>query len=155
MPTTTTYGYKVPAVGENGSATGTGWAASLTYDINRLDAHRHDGNDSVVLSATAMNGVAQDIDNTIDASDVTLGWVLQSDGQYKRRITMSPASLTFDTHPFSVTKFTSNSGGEDLWDVVNLTVEKFAIGTYDLYIDRVSGEPVNASNILLKVVYVA
>lgn len=155
MPTTTTYGYSIPIVGENGAATGTGWAASLTNNWNRMSDHRHDGVDSKILTAAASTGVAQNIDNTIHATDVTLGWVLQADGQYKRRIAMSPASLTFDTHPPSFRKYTSNSGGEDLWDIIHPTIEKFAIATYDIYMDRVLGEAVNASNVIVKVVYVA
>lgn len=156
MPsTTTTYGYKKPATGDNGANSGDGWAANVNFNTDRLDAHSHNGTDSVILTSASSTGVAQDINNTIHATDVTLGWVLQADGQYKRRISMLPSSLKFDTHVPSVRKYTSASGGEDLWDLVHPTIEKFAIGTFDIYIDRVSGEPVNGSSILLKVVYVA
>lgn len=153
--TTTTYGYKLPSTGDSGANSGDGWAANINFNTQRLDAHSHNGTDSVILTAAASTGVAQNIDNTIHATDITLGWVLQADGQYKRRISMLPSSLKFDTHPASVRKYTSTSGGEDLWDVIHPTIEKFAIGTLDIYIDRVSGEPVNGSNILIKLVYVA
>lgn len=154
MPTTTTYGYKKPIVGENGSASGDGWAASLNFNTDRLDAHDHDGVDSAKLTAASITAVAQNLDNTVHGSDVTLGWVLQATGEYKRRVSMLPSSLTFDTYTVSARKFTSNSGGEDLWDVILPTLEKTAIGTFDIYVNfNPATAPANASNIVVKLVY--
>ncbi len=154
MPTTTTYGYKKPIVGENGSASGDGWAASINFNTDRLDAHDHDGTDSVRLTSQSITALAQNIDNTIDASDTTLGWVLQATGEYKRTISMLPSALTFDTYVISARKYTSTSGGEDLWDVIHPTLEKTAVGTFDITVNfDMTSAPVNGSNIVIKLVY--
>jgi len=155
MPTTTTYGYKKPIVGENGSASGDGWAASINFNTDRFDDHSHDGVDSAILTSQSITALSQNLDNTIDASDPTLGWVLQvSTGEYKRRVSMLPSSLTFESHVISARKFTSNSGGEDLWDIITPTIEKFAVGTFDIYVNfDPAAAAANASNIVVKLIY--
>lgn len=47
MSTTTTYGYKRPVNGDRGSV----WFADLITNIDRMDAHDHDGVDSALLPA--------------------------------------------------------------------------------------------------------
>lgn len=154
MPTTTTYGYKKPIVGENGSASGDGWAASINFNTDRLDAHDHDGVDSARLTATAITAVSQNLNNTVHGSDTTLGWVAQATGEYKRTVSMTPSSLTFDTYSIQARKYTSTSGAEDLWDDIYPTIEKTAVGTFDIYVNfNPATAPANGSSIVVKIIY--
>lgn len=82
--TSTTYGYRVPDIGDPGLGA-TGWFASLVYDVTRLDQHDHDGVNSALLT---INNFAP-FTNSILAA----GWTSNSRGGYSQLVT-APAGVT-------------------------------------------------------------
>lgn len=134
---TLTYGRQLPQDGDTGSSD---FWDNLEFNIQRDDAHDHDGTDSARLTATSITAVTHTISTTTHGSDVTLGWVLQSSGEYKRRIAISSffSSLLFAEVHVQIQKFTSTSGGVDLYDVIYPTIEQVGASTYDLYVNDIS-----------------
>lgn len=113
MSTTLTYGRKVPSSGERGF-----WEA-LEDNIERDDAHDHDGLNSKKLKAKNF-----DKDTSTISSD---DWDDQGGGTYKQTITLpSGYSMATVTIWFIIT-----STGHPVFP----TVEKVSNTSYDVYIN--------------------
>jgi hypothetical protein len=137
MHTILPYGRYVPSDGDTGS---NDWFDDLEHDIALDDAHTHDGVTSSKLTSTSITAVTHTISTTTDVSDITVGWVLQSSGEYKRRIAMATffSSLKFAEVKVEIQKFTATSGGVDLYDVIYPTIEQVGESTFDLYVNDLS-----------------
>lgn len=76
----TTYGYRLPETGDKAKGT-SGWFASLAYNISRLDAHNHDGNNSALLTLASFA--------PFTSTAAAASWVADgSGGGYKQTITV-------------------------------------------------------------------
>lgn len=113
MSTTLSYGYKIPASGESGTAVFT----ILEDDITRLNSHSHNGTDSALLSRTAIVGTSQ----TISSSSWSANGAT---GHYRQAVTL-PAGFSYDTVTIS---FRTTAG-----DVIIPTVEKISATQYYVY----------------------
>lgn len=118
---TLSYGYKKPETGDRGSIF---WPA-LEFDIQRLNDHSHDGTNSQKLLASSVQG----IDDTILATN----WVAVAGqtGTYRQLVTMPP-NVLFDDYGMT---FRVSSAGPAIGRQLALTVEKFAAGTFYVYIN--------------------
>lgn len=128
MPTTTPYGYKKPITGERGYFT------SLEHNIDRADAHSHNGIDSPLLASSSIGKP------TATLASGSWAAVAGKAGLYYQDATL-PAGYTMES---VVTKFIVSGGGED-GDEVLPTVEKLTSTTYRVYL--------NENTTSLKVVY--
>ena len=113
MSTTLTYGYKKPDTGDKGSS----FFPDLEDNIDRLNGHSHDGNDSVKLPPTSLSKSSQTIAST--------SWVATSGGTYKQTVTM-PSGILYDD---VIMMFKVSD------DIIHPTVEKVTASTYDIYIN--------------------
>jgi len=114
VATTTAKGYRKPSTGDRG------WYTDLEFNIDRSDAHRHDGVDSVTLSSTIITKTTQDA--------LAASWVAQGEGTFKQTLTM-PASFTFNDMQV---RFYVNGGTMDGQEVL-LSVKKVSATTFDIY----------------------
>lgn len=128
MSTTTTYGYKKPANGDRGT-----WWTDLTYNIDRMDTHSHDGVNSAKVGTASLTKHVQAIP--------TATWVLISNGNYYKNVAM-PTGFLFSTG-VSI-KFYVDGGSEDGAEVI-LTVEKNTNSNFKIYS--------NDNTLALKAVY--
>lgn len=128
MSTTTTYGYKRPENGDRGT-----WWTDLTYNIDRLDTHSHDGANSALIPTKNITKHVQTI--------AVATWVLISNGNYYKNVAM-PTGFLFSTG-VSV-KFYVDGGSEDGAEVF-LTLEKNSDSNFKIYS--------NDNTLALKAVY--
>ena len=126
MPTTLTYGRKVPVDGERGF-----WD-SLEDNITRDDSHDHDGTNSKLINTA-------DLDKDI-GSITAVGWAATSGGTYKQTITV-PTGHTVNK---MLVKFYVDGGGED-GHQIHPSIQKVTATTYDIFI--------NDNTVALKAVY--
>lgn len=128
MPTTTTYGYKKPITGERGYFT------SLEHNIDRSDAHSHDGLDSAPIHTKNLTK------GTSNISSGGWGAVAGKTGLYSQVVTLPTG---YNMSAISI-KFYIDGGGEDGSEVL-LSVEKVTANSYRVYI--------NENGLSLKAVY--
>lgn len=133
MSTTLSYGFVRPATGDTGL---TFWS-QLENDITQLNNHSHNGSDSALLTTASVQAVTQAIDTTTNA-DPTLGWAVQSSGEYKRTITITNTAITFVNCHIQVLKYTSTSGGVDLYDYIYATIERTGANSFNVYVNDIS-----------------
>jgi hypothetical protein len=76
-------GYKLPENKDKGSS----FFPALEYDIQRINDHRHDGNDSTPLSTTSLERITVVISSA--------NWQAVDAGQYRQLIT-TPAGIVQD-----------------------------------------------------------
>lgn len=126
MPTTLTYGRKVPVDGERGF-----WD-SLEDNIIRDDGHDHDGSNSKLINTA-------DLDKDI-ANIAAVDWVATSGGTYKQTVTV-PTGHTVDK---MLTKWFVDGGGENGHQIYP-SIQKVSATTYDIFI--------NDNTVALKAVY--
>ena len=114
MATTLSNGYILPQTGDRGSV----WFPALESNIQRLNDHNHDGNNSEKLSSSAFDSLTDQI--------LPAAWVLQGNGLYRAAVTM-PGSLQFDT---KIIKTRAN--GRSLYaDIEKLTANSFYVYVND------------------------
>lgn len=116
MSTTLTKGYKLPQTGDRNF-----WS-DLSFDIQRLNDHKHDGVDSVSL--TPYN-IAKGT-NTISSAN----WVAVGGGTYKQTITM-PTNYLFDE---SIIKHVVTSGTHAGKEIL-ATLKKITASSYEIYVN--------------------
>jgi hypothetical protein len=115
MSTTLTYGFKLPQDGDRGST----WFPDLAFDIQRLNDHSHDGQNSAPINSLS---IASSTQNILAAS-----WVATSDGIYRQLITV-PNGKLYDN---SVIIFRNTATKSQMF----LGVEKVSATTYYAYIN--------------------
>ncbi len=115
MSTTLTYGFKLPQDGDRGST----WFPDLAFDIQRLNDHSHDGQNSAPINSLS---IASSTQNILAAS-----WVATSDGIYRQLITV-PNGKLYDN---SVIIFRNTATKSQMF----LGVEKVSATTYYTYIN--------------------
>ena len=115
---TLTYGFQLPDTGDKGSV----FFPALEDNIQRLDAHTHDGINSPILSATGMN-----------ASNIILSsasWVLVGNGIYRQLVTL-PVGMDFDN---KLIKYIFDSGAS-VGQTVLPKEEQVTTNTYYVYLN--------------------
>lgn len=115
MSTTLTYGYKLPQDGDRGST----WFPDLAFDIQRLNDHSHDGQNSAPINSINITSTTQNI--------LAASWVATSDGIYRQLITV-PNGKLYDN---SVIIFRNTATKSQMF----LGVEKVSATTYYAYIN--------------------
>jgi len=115
MSTTLTYGYKLPQDGDRGST----WFPDLAFDIQRLNDHSHDGQNSAPINSISIASTTQNI--------LAASWVATSDGIYRQLITV-PNGKLYDN---SVIIFRNTATKSQMF----LGVEKVSATTYYTYIN--------------------
>lgn len=126
MSTTTARGYRKPQSGDRG------WYSDLEFNIDRVDAHSHDGSDSVALPSSSITKSTQDV--------LAASWVSQGEGTFKQTLTI-PTNYSWNDMQV---RFYVNGGGMDGEEVI-LSVKKVSATTFDVYI--------NDNTLALKAVY--
>jgi len=106
-------GYKQPETGDFGDI----WFPSLEDNIQRLNDHTHDGNDSEKLTATSTVGII--------ASILSGEFTVQGNGEFRALVSV-PVGGEFDTMNI---QFRDASTGEQ----VHLRHEKFSATQYYVY----------------------
>lgn len=112
------FGYKKPQAGDKGSL----FFPALEFDIQRLNDHNHDGNNSTKLTAQSIVGIADTISSA--------GWVSLGGGNYHQVVTMPP-STTFDLYAMAF-RITS---GPDTGAEIHPTIVKVGVNTYDIEVN--------------------
>lgn len=84
MSTTLSYGYLKPVTGDRGSQI----FSDLEADIQRVNDHNHDGNNSTQIPATSIVGVTQTINGI---------WTSLGSGRYRQLVT-APAGISYDSY---------------------------------------------------------
>jgi hypothetical protein len=115
MSTTLTYGFKLPQDGDRGST----WFPDLAFDIQRLNDHSHDGQNSAPINSISIASTTQNI--------LAASWVATSDGIYRQLITV-PNGKLYDN---SVIIFRNTATKSQMF----LGVEKVSATTYYAYIN--------------------
>ncbi len=115
MSTTLTYGFKLPQDGDRGST----WFPDLAFDIQRLNDHSHDGQNSAPINSINITSTTQNI--------LAASWVATSDGIYRQLITV-PNGKLYDN---SVIIFRNTATKSQMF----LGVEKVSATTYYTYIN--------------------
>lgn len=129
MSQTTSKGYKNPDVGDRGSQ----WFPDLNFNIDRMNAHAHDGIDSEKIA----------IKNIVKQSQTLLSSAWGTDlggSNYKQSVTM-PTGLNFDDSQIKFIEVLSGTTG----DQIHPTVSKTSATTFDVF--------VNDNTMTVKVVY--
>lgn len=126
MSTTTAKGYRKPTTGDRG------WYTDLEFNIDRIDAHSHNGVDSAALPSTSITKITQDV--------LAASWSSLGEGNYKQTLTL-PTNFTFNDMQV---RFYVNGGTMDGQEVI-LSVKKVSASTFDVY--------VNDNTLALKAVY--
>jgi hypothetical protein len=126
MSTTTAKGYKKPSTGDRN------WYADLEFNIDRVDAHSHNGTDSVQLTSMSIAKSTQDV--------LAANWTSLGEGNYKQTLTL-PLTYTWND---SQIRFYVNGGALDGQEVL-LSVKRVSPTTFDVFI--------NDNTLSLKVVY--
>lgn len=119
---TLTYGYKLPEDGDKGSV----FFPALAFDIQRLNDHDHDGQNSTKLTAQSVGAL---IDST---SIVAANWVAVAGkpGTFKQNVAMPP-NTDFDSYGIYIQ--IKNGGNAGL--VIFPGIVKTATAAYDLYVN--------------------
>lgn len=113
----TTYGFKVPELNDNGSVV----ADAIEDTIDQLDAHSHNGVNSVLLNLNAVVTQSQ----TISPSD----WETVTAGvKYRKAMTM-PVGVEFDKNPPRF--FHATTGSELLLSAAKTGTGAFEVFTWD------------------------
>lgn len=123
MPTTLTYGRKVPLDGERGFFT------NLEDNIARDDAHNHDGSNSPQLNT---KNLTKDTSTILAASWAA---VAGQAGTFKQTITV-PTGHAVNS---MLVKFYVNGGGEDGHEI-HPSIQKVSATAYDIFINDNSVE---------------
>ncbi len=110
-------GFKKPEDGDKGSV----FFDALEGNIQQLNDHTHDGNDSAAIPSTNITKITSSI--------VSGSWaaVAGKTGLYKQTVTL-PGSLTFGTIGILMSD-------TDTGHFYNLTIEKVTSTTYDVFIN--------------------
>lgn len=119
--TTTTYGYRKPDDGDKAKGTN-GWYASLNFNIDRFDAHSHNGIDSATIPLSSFTPFSQSI--------TAVGWVTDSAGGYMQTITV-PIGVT-EVSDYNV-KFIYTAPVAKSGEVAYLGYDRQSATTYILY----------------------
>jgi hypothetical protein len=123
----TTYGYRLPETGDT-SKTSTGWFASMEFNISRLDAHNHDGNNSPLLTMASFAPYT----NTAAAAS----WAADgSGGGYKQTITV-PTGIT-EINDYHV-EFIFTAPAGLVGQRVNLGMKRLTATTFEIYCNDVT-----------------
>lgn len=111
---TLTNGFKKPETGDKGSLIFT----ALEFDIQRLNDHNHDGNNSEKLDATSIT--------TVTGTILSAGWATYGGptGHYRQQVTL-PAGLSFDEISISI----RTAAGAYIY----ATIEKVSATQYYIY----------------------
>lgn len=114
MSTTLSKGYKLPETGDRGFWT------DLEFDIERLNAHDHDGVDSSLISAYNLDKSSQTL--------LAASWVAVSGeaGTFKQTVTLPAGNAMATVLPRFLT-----ATGDDLL----LSVRKVSANSYDVFIN--------------------
>lgn len=117
MPTTLSYGFKLPVDGDTAGGT-SGWFDTLEFDITQLNSHDHDGTDSAAISGKFV---------TIGSTSAPSGsWgSAVSTGVYRQTVAL-PSGFTFDNVVIQV-RITSTG------EVVYPTIEKISSTSMYVY----------------------
>lgn len=115
MSTTLTYGQKLPSNGDRGF-----WD-DLAFNINHLDAHSHDGVNSIKIRGANIEKSPQNI--------LAANWtaVAGQTGTFKQTVTMPPGISLGTT---AITFFITSSG-----HFITPTVERVTATTYDVFVN--------------------
>lgn len=108
---TLTYGLKRPDTGD------TGFFDEMEDNIDRLDAHNHDGVDSALLTASSLSSVTQAVS--------AASWANVSGGIYSQVVTMT-SPLTFDETAISFRDGTTK-------EILYLRAVKASSNTFTVY----------------------
>lgn len=114
MSITLSKGYKLPETGDRGFWT------DLEFDISRLNAHKHDGSDSTLISAFNLDKSSQ----TLLAAAWTA--VAGQAGTYKQTVTLPTGNAMSTILPRFL-----NPAGDDML----LSVRKVSVNSYDVFIN--------------------
>lgn len=125
MSTVTSKGYRKPSTGDRGT-----WFTDLEFNIDRVDAHNHNGTNSEKILTRDLTATTSTILNTDWGSD--LGF-----STYQATVTF-PTGVVFENH--SITFIDNNTG-----DQVFPTVTKASATTMNVQ--------VNDNTLELKVIY--
>jgi hypothetical protein len=119
MSSTLSYGYKQPTNGDKG----TSYFPDLNYNITRVNAHSHNGNDSAILKSGNVQATTQTITSG--------SWVSVGGGRYRQVVTMptSPTTMMFDNY---YPQFKITSTGEPIQGV---GVEKIGANLFYVYVN--------------------
>jgi hypothetical protein len=109
---TLTYGYQLPETNDRGPTV----FPALEDNIQQLNDHNHDGANSAKLTASAIEGFAQNV--------LAAGWVSQPEGLYRQLVTMPGA---FDYDKISITVRLSTG------EYVVPTIEKVSATQFYIY----------------------
>jgi len=117
---TLTFGYKLPEDGDKGSV----FFPALAFDIQRLNDHDHDGQNSTKLTAQSVGALID------DTSIVAANWsaVAGQPGTYKQTVTMPP-NTDFDDYGI----YLQVKDGVNVGIVINPSIVKVGAATYDIY----------------------
>jgi hypothetical protein len=126
MSVTTSKGFRKPQAGDRN------WYSDLEFNIDRTDAHRHDGLDSVLLASPSITKATQDV--------LAASWVSLGEGNYRQTLTFP---LTYSWNDAQI-KFYVNGGAMDGEEVL-LSVKRLSASTFDIFI--------NDNTLALKAVY--
>lgn len=111
-------GYKLPEDGDRGST----FFPALEDNIQRLNDHTHDGNDSERLTALSFDTTTQSI--------LSASWTPVSGGLYKQTITL-PGSLQVD----NITMEFFIASGSFINHKIYPNVEKISSTQYDIFVN--------------------
>lgn len=125
---TLTYGLKKPETGDKGST----FFPALEDNIERLDAHTHDGVTSPKLPSSSINAVSQ---------TVASGSFSDQGGDTYRALVTMPALLEFDTSTMNF----EIASGSDIGSRFHPSVTKVSVNTFYVYI--------NDNSVDIKVIY--
>lgn len=126
MSTTTARGYRKPQTGDRG------WYSDLEWNIDRVDAHSHNGTDSVALASPSIAKTTQDV--------LAASWVSLGEGNFRQTLTL-PLGYNWND---SQIRFYVNGGPMDGQEVL-LSVKRVSTNTFDVF--------VNDNTLALKAVY--
>lgn len=121
MPSVTTYGYKVPSVGDLAKGTD-GWYESIEFDIDRLDSHDHDGVNSTLLNF----GSFAPFTNTV----LAINWALDASGIYKQTVTVPSGVDDISNYNLKLI-FTAPAG--KIGETAYLPYKRATATTYEIY----------------------
>lgn len=125
--TPTTYGYENPDTGDLSKGS-TGWMAQINFDIARLDAHSHNGIDSVLLNISSF------ATQTVNAPAGS--WVANSGGSglpssgYKQTVT---APVVIGEVNNYIIKFLVNTAGATQYQELDLFYTRASATTITIY----------------------
>lgn len=128
---TLTFGYKLPEDGDKGSV----FFPALAFDIQRLNDHDHDGQNSTKLTAQSVGALID------DTSVVAANWVavVGEAGTFKQTVTMPP-NTDFDEYGIYI----QVKDGVNAGNIIYPGIEKVGASTFDLFVND------NTLNLIVK-----